>query len=210
MQTVETCRAAHLNNHSTRHSATRQEVSEKGASTCTSRSSATLSDMGDTSNLTPFTKGDPRAVAAGKASAATRAANRDSRVKAARQAAAQLVTFNESYQRGNLGANAANVAQFILGRIGTGDIPVRNGDEAAALLRALVDIARLEEGQATSHTLTATLSAADAVQRVVLLQQAARLELQSTRAAGDGEDATAQAVAPHPIEAVSTMGWGGQ
>ena len=154
-------------------------------------------------HLTPFTKGDPRAIAAGRKGGETRRANRDARVKKAADAAKQLATFSETFERSTLGSNAANVAQYIMGRVGTGDIPVRNGDEAAALLRALVDIARLEEGQATSHTISATYGA-DAVARVVAIQQAARDQL-ATDAAGELSTA-AEAVAPlGAIDATSAM-----
>ena len=143
-----------------------------------------------TQHLQPFTKGDPRAKEAGRKGGQTRARNakakRDTGLATAQQAATTLNTLHTHFDRATLGQDAANIAQYILGRIGTGDIPIRNGDEAAALLRALVDIARLEEGQATSHTITAHLSTTEAIARVQELQARARLPLSATaQAAAD-------------------------
>jgi hypothetical protein len=158
----------------------------------------------NTTGLQPFTS--ETASKAGKASAAARRARRDADVSKSRDAAKVLDTFASSFARDNLGGNAANVAQYILGRIGTGAIPVRNGDEAAALLRALVDIARLEEGQATSHTLTAHLSTEAAVARVAAIRDAAKVAID----AGDRVAlATAEAAAHVPsggTDAASVVG----
>jgi hypothetical protein len=49
-----------------------------------------------------------------------------------------------------IGEAAHAVALDVLGRVGRGEIPVRNASEAADLVRVLVDVARLDAGQATS------------------------------------------------------------
>lgn len=134
--------------------------------------------MPNTSGLTPFTK--ETASAAGRKSAAVRAARRDADVQRARDAARTLDALGDTFQRDRLGPDAAAVAALILSRIASGDIVVKRGDEAAALLRALVDVARLEAGEATSHTLRATVDQGEAVAAVIALRDRARSAIGAT------------------------------
>ena len=106
--------------------------------------------------LTPFTS--ETASAAGKKSAANR------RAKAAAKRAADAVTnrnlmeWVDTYQRDNLGDVAAATAQKLCDDILCGRIEV-DARAAAALLPALVDIARIEAGLHTSATMHATITA---------------------------------------------------
>jgi hypothetical protein len=61
-----------------------------------------------------------------------------------------------------------------LARIAAGQIPIRNGDEAATLLRAMVDIARLEEGQPTSTAVIAHVGRSATADVLALRDQARR------------------------------------
>lgn len=76
----------------------------------------------------------------------------------------------QSFNREHLGPAASAVAQQTLHRIATGEIPIRNGSEAAEILRVTVDIARLEAGQATSQTAHIALSAEQVQARLAELQ----------------------------------------
>ena len=66
-----------------------------------------------------------------------------------------------------------------MAQVASGAVPVRNGDEAATLLRALVDVARLESGDPTSTTVVAHVGS-DAMARVVALRDAARAAIDAT------------------------------
>jgi len=123
-------------------------------------------------NLTPFVKGDARAVEAGRKGAAVRRARRDAKASSVREVAAVLTTLRGEFDRGSLGPDAAAVGGWLLGRIVSGSIPIRNGDEAASLLRALVDVARLEAGESTSNTLVAHVGAGAAAEVRALRDQA--------------------------------------
>jgi hypothetical protein len=95
-----------------------------------------------------------------------------------------LATVRESFERDELGADAAAAAGWLLGRIVTGGIPIRNGAEAAELLRALVDVARLEAGESTSNTVVAHVGPG-AVTAVLALRDQARAALAMTSADQD-------------------------
>ena len=152
--------------------------------------------MPRTDQLTPFDS--ERARAAGKRSAEVRAAQRLAKVDTASSARQALETLADTYQRQDLGRYAIACAGWIMGQIVTGRIRVPGGD-AAALLRACVDIARLEAGEATSHALHAHLSAGDVRARVAELQQQAR-ELLDT-----GPSATALAAADGPADSFGVV-----
>ena len=56
---------------------------------------------------------------------------------------------------------------MILARIAAGQVPIRHAGDAAELLKVLVDVTRLEEGQATSHVLHGSV---DIVARIEALR----------------------------------------
>lgn len=72
--------------------------------------------------------------------------------------AAHLRTLRASFEREDLGPSAAAMAQHLMSQVITGLIPVRNGSEAAELIKCAVDIARLESGEATSLTVQASMT----------------------------------------------------
>lgn len=111
---------------------------------------------------------------------------------------AELDRCVETFERGELGQQAAAVAGLLLARLAAGVIVVKRGDEAAALLRVLVDVARIEAGEHTSATLVGHVSTSDAVARVVELRERARLVLLG--AAGD--ELSAAAVAGEDVDDV--------
>ena len=127
---------------------------------------------GRKAGLRPFVKGDPRTVEAARKGAAANAVKRASRAASGREVALALATVTDSARREDLGPNAAGVASWLMGRIVQGAIPIRNGDEAASLLRALVDVARLEAGESTSNTLVAHVGAGAAAEVIALRDQA--------------------------------------
>lgn len=69
-----------------------------------------------------------------------------------------LGTLRDSFDREDLGPTAAAFAQWLMAAALKGDIKVA-GKDLAPLLKTLVDIARLEAGEATSHTAVAHVSA---------------------------------------------------
>lgn len=114
-----------------------------------------------------------RARELGKKSAAARIARREAEragnISRSREAGQHLQALMQSFQRADLGPAASAVAQQTLHRIATGEIPIRNGSEAAEILRVTVDIARLEAGQATSQTAHIALSAEQVQARLAAL-----------------------------------------
>lgn len=115
--------------------------------------------------LTPFTK--ETAVEAGRKSGEARrrraAAKRLADTNAANELAEHLETFAETFQRETIGTHTAAVAAMILAKIAAGQVPIRHAADAAELLKVLVDITRLEEGQATSHVMHGSV---EIVQRI--------------------------------------------
>jgi hypothetical protein len=93
---------------------------------------------------------------------------RRAKVADARSLLSDLV---EACPRHRLGPTAAAVAADILARVANGDVEVRNGTEAAALLRVLYDMARLESGQPTSAALVAHLSTDEVLRRIEELRE---------------------------------------
>jgi len=95
-----------------------------------------------------------------------------------------------TYERAELGPMALAAAADLIGRVLRGDVPVRNGDEAASLLRALVDIGRIESGDATRTVAIAHLSGPALAQRL--------RELQVSAAVSAADDATPAGTPPVP------------
>src|SRR5262245_44536019 len=123
----------------------------------------------NTSGLIPFDSERGRQMAA--RSADVRRARALERSSDASQVASALDGLADRYERDRLGEYAGLVACHLLGEIAAGRLKVRSSD-APALLRVVVDIARLEAGQATSHTLTARLDGDSALARVLELRDA--------------------------------------
>lgn len=126
--------------------------------------------------LLPFSdtpEGRKRASEAGKKGAATKKAQALARRIENQALTQQLAELRDTYHRDDLGPTAAALAQELMRRTVTGQIPVRNGEELAKLLGQLVEIARLESGQATAHTAHVAASAQDLVE-VLRREQAER------------------------------------
>lgn len=123
-------------------------------------------DAKRTRHLTPFTpdeEGRRRASEAGKKGALVKRERALARKVEQQAITAALSELRDTYHREDLGPTAAALAQELMRRTVTGQIPVRNGDELAKLLGQLVEIARLESGQATAHTAHVAASAQDLV-----------------------------------------------
>lgn len=139
--------------------------------------------------LVPFDS--ERGKAAARKSVEVRAAKRAAGVTSASEAAVKLDELARTFQRDRLGEYAAASAAFIMGELCAGRIKLKSGEDAAALLRALVDVARLEAGEATSVHLSAHVSAGDAAARLAAIRaRAASLVLDA-----DTVPASAAAVA---------------
>jgi hypothetical protein len=129
---------------------------------------------GNTRTLTPFTKGDPRAVEAGRRSAAARKAKREAgaivKVEDATAGANLIDTLTARYERDKLGAAAGAAVQHLIAKVISGEVPCKDATDVANLVKVLFDVARLEEGQATSHTLHASIDSAAIVARIEQLR----------------------------------------
>ena len=119
-------------------------------------------ESGRGSGLTPFKKGDPRAVAAGKKSAEARRQRAAVERAAKRKSIASLTALVDTYAGTELPPTAAAFVLHIMQMVVTGEIEVRNGAEAAALIDKAHTVYRLETGQSTSNAATLSLGA-DAV-----------------------------------------------
>ena len=129
--------------------------------------------MTDTrANLRPF-KDSAAASAAGKKGAETRRAKALLKQADSKALSAQLKLIRSTFSRDDLGPTAAALATHVMANISAGNIPIRHAGEAAELLRVLVDVARLEAGEATAHTLSATMTAEQVTARVAELQRQA-------------------------------------
>lgn len=117
------------------------------------------------------------AKAAAKRSAEVRRAKRDLARGEVTTLAQKLDTLRDTYQRDDLGPNAAALAQHTMSRVMAGEIPIRHAGEAAELLRVLVDVARLEAGEATAHTAHVSMTAEQVTARVTELQRQAAGEI---------------------------------
>lgn len=129
-----------------------------------------------TGGLIPFRKGDGRAAAAGAKGAEVRRARRDAAASSARAVAAVLGEVRDTFDRETLGPDAAAAAGWVVAQVVAGKVPMRNADEAATLLRALVDVARLEAGQSTSNAVVAHVGP-NAVASILELRDQARAAL---------------------------------
>lgn len=96
-----------------------------------------------------------KARQAGLASAAARA-QRKALQNAQAQSRAAAVQIVSSAAPSDLSVRVRGACVTILDALLADDIPIRNGKEAADLLTCLHQIARLEEGQPTSSTLSVT------------------------------------------------------
>lgn len=139
------------------------------------RNNATIATMSSAQarNLTPFAKGDGRASEAGRKGAETRRAKAQARHVDNVTMVNTLRTLATAIERDELGTLTLGVAVYVLGRVATGQVPIRHASDAAELVRVLVDIARLEAGQPTSTSLVAHLTSADARARLAELRQLA-------------------------------------
>ena len=113
--------------------------------------------------LTPFTK--ETASAAGKKSAENRRARATARRAADAITNRKLDEWCATYERDRLGEVAAATAQKLCDDILCGRIEV-DARSAAALLPALVDIARIEAGLHTSATMHANVAMTDPMERI--------------------------------------------
>jgi len=119
--------------------------------------------------LTPFDS--ERARLAGLRSAEVRRARKVAGRLASEEVARDVRALAETYQRQELGPIAIAAAIDLIGRCARGEIPVRNGAEAADLVRALVDIGRLEAGEAQRSVAVAHLSGPALATRLRELQR---------------------------------------
>jgi len=127
--------------------------------------------------ITPFRPGDPVAARGrrlGQAAQREAAVLRRAKITELRDLVADAI---EAHPRERLGPAAAAAASSVIASVLTGDVRIRHGEDAAALIRVLVDVARLESGDATSHTLNAHLSPDDTLARIRELRDRARLTL---------------------------------
>jgi hypothetical protein len=139
-----------------------------------------------TDQLTPFDTQTARA-----------AAQRSAEVRRARKRLGPTTTLDvrrllddavQAHERSKLGPTAAALAAEIMGRLLVGEIKLRGAD-VAPVLRALVDIARLESGEPTSAALVAHVDAATIASRVTELQRQARAALAVVETVVDDDDA---------------------
>lgn len=137
------------------------------------------------SNLRPFVKGDGRAVEAGRRSAESRAERRKLERAAAADVLGELRTLAGLAERADLGPVAVAAALDAIGRVQRGEWSVR---DPADWVRVLVDVARLEAGEATSASIVAHVGR-DAAAGVMALRDQARAALDA------GSSSTAQAAA---------------
>lgn len=125
--------------------------------------------MSAPNGLVPFTSDTARA--AGLRSADARRARKLAGRANAEQVASDVRTLAATYERGELGPIAIAAAVDLIGRVARGDVPIRNGSEAADLIRALVDIGRLEGGEAQRSVAIAHLSGPALATRLRELQR---------------------------------------
>lgn len=139
---------------------------------------------GSTSGLTPFKRGDGRAAAAGRKSAEARAIKRASERGDIVAMIGRLQTLADHAEGVDVSATCIGVAVYVLGLVTSGIVPIRHGGDAAELVRVLVDVARLTDGQPTSTSAVLHLSAADARARLAELASLAGASLAVGPAAG--------------------------
>jgi hypothetical protein len=127
-----------------------------------------------TDQLTPFTTETAR-TAAQRSAEVRRTRKRLGRATSL-DVRALLDDAVEAHERSKLGPTAAALAAELMGRLLAREIKLRGAD-VAPVLRALVDIARLESGEPTSAALVAHVDAATITSRVSELQRQARAAL---------------------------------
>lgn len=135
---------------------------------------ATLLGMG---NLTPFDS--ERAKRASALGVQAKRAKRLATSAAVSEVVGNLATVRDTLARDELGGSCAAAAQWVVARVVAGQIPVRHAGDAAELLRVLVDVARLEEGSATSVALVGHLGGSDLSAAVAAMRDRARAALAS-------------------------------
>ena len=109
--------------------------------------------MANEPNLTKFEPGDQRAKELGRQGGLARARNAAARKAKEAGTVAEWKHAMESVATAFNRENAAAVANMLLARIAKGEIEI-TGRDVSGLLDVLVQVVRLEEGLATSHTLT--------------------------------------------------------
>ena len=121
-----------------------------------------------TDQLTPFTA--ESASEAGRKSGEARRqkalAKRVANTTQARELADHLQTFADTFDRQTIGTHTAAVAAMILAKLAAGQVPIRHAADAAELLKVLVDITRLEEGQATSHVMHGSVQIVERIEQM--------------------------------------------
>jgi len=156
----------------------------------------------NTAGLRPFTT--DTAAAAGRASVEARRARKAIAATETSALRAELDRVRDTFQRDELGEAAAAVAGQLLARVAAGAIVVK-GPDVAALLRVLVDIARLEAGEHTSAALVGHVSTSDALARVATLREEARAALGSAAVVVASAAAVAVADDPAGVGAVGAV-----
>ena len=135
--------------------------------------------------LHPTVKGSERARQLARRSVASREAKRAATRADTDAVAAQLRRIIDTYPRDQLGPAAAALALDIIGRVARGEITVRHAQDASELIRTLVDIARLEQGEPTSASVIAHVDASVIAARVAELQRSARAALAAVAVPAD-------------------------
>jgi hypothetical protein len=147
-----------------------------------------------------FVKGDERAREAGRKSAAVRAERKRIERLSNIETVDQLHALTEACRTVDLADASLTAAIWAIAQVTAGKVPLRHGEDVAALVRALVDVARLINGQPTSTSAIVHMSAAEANARLrELSEQAYALSNASTSAAAVAAADTPVASEP-PIE----------
>ena len=124
-------------------------------------------------NLVPFGKDKEKAREAGRKGGLARARNAEAKklgeIQNAKAWKLSLEHLQASFNREDLGSQAALVTQMLLGKIARGDVEIASKD-MASLLDTLVNIVRLEEGKATSHTASVSLAGGDVLNKIEALR----------------------------------------
>lgn len=83
----------------------------------------------------------------------------------------------EASPREQLGPAAAACAQHLVGQVASGEVRIRHVGDAAELIKVLVDVARLEEGQHTAATIVAHADSGATLERLAQIRADARAAL---------------------------------
>ncbi len=121
-------------------------------------------------NLVMFEKGSDRAREAGRKGGRARAAKHATARVNTSALAVQLTQLQTSFKREALGPAAAALCVALIVRVELGEIKVE-GKDLPALLQVLLDITRLEAGEATSQSVVAHISSSDAIARLKVLRE---------------------------------------